>query len=127
MIAFLLTGIVLGGWILLWALVGQPWRSGGGGVLWTTRALMVGFAFALIGALGFRVVWALDAMLLANVALIGLIWLDATLAPRLAAARAPGLADERPDQDPTAEHDAGEEKGNHAVRPLGLRSGREWP
>ena len=90
MIAFFLTGIVLGGWILLWALVGQPWRSSGGGVLWTTRALVVGFAFSGVGAMGFRVVWALDAMLLANVALIALIWLDATLAPRIGAAPSGG-------------------------------------
>ena len=85
MIAFLLTGVVLGAWILLWAVVGQPWRSAGG-VLWTTRALMIGSALAVIAALGFWIPWALDAMLLANLALIALIWLDATLAPRVAAA-----------------------------------------
>ena len=88
MIAFLLTGIVLGAWILLWAALGQPGRSSAG-VLWTTRALMIGSALALIGALGFWIPWALDAMLLANLALITLIWLDATLAPRAAAAPAP--------------------------------------
>lgn len=86
MIAFLLSGIVLGGWILLWAVVGHPWRWTGGGILWTTRALMIGAAFSAVGVLGFWVAWALDAMLLANLALIALIWLDATLAPRIAAA-----------------------------------------
>jgi len=100
MIAFLLTGIVLGAWILLWAVVGQPWRSTGGGVLWTTRALMIGSAFAVIGALGFWVPWALDAMLLANLALIALIWLDATLAPRIAAA--PSQAQVTVTRDPPA-------------------------
>ena len=100
MIAFLLTGIVLGGWILLWAVVGQPWRSTGGGVLWTSRALMIGSAFAVIGALGFWVAWALDAMLLANLALIALIWLDATLAPWIAAA--PSQAQVTVTRDPAA-------------------------
>src|SRR5688572_28498146 len=85
MIAFLVTGVVLGSWILLWAVVGQPWRSAGG-VLWTPRALMIGSALAVIAALGYWIPWALDAMLLANLALIALIWLDATLAPRVAAA-----------------------------------------
>lgn len=86
MIAFLLSGVVLGGWILLWAVVGQPWKTTGGGVLWTGRALMIGSAFAVIGALGYWVSWALDAMLVANVLLIAVIWLDATLAPSVAAA-----------------------------------------
>jgi uncharacterized protein (DUF58 family) len=100
MIAFLLSGLVLGAWILLWAVVGQPWRSTGGGVLWTPRALMIGSAFAVIGALGFWVAWALDAMLLANLALITLIWLDATLAPRIAAA--PSQAQVTVTRDPPA-------------------------
>jgi len=100
MIAFLLTAIVLGAWILLWAVVGQPWRSTGGGVLWTARALMIGSAFAVIGALGFWVTWALDAMLLANLALIALVWLDATLAPRIAAA--PSTAHVTVTRDPPA-------------------------
>jgi uncharacterized protein (DUF58 family) len=86
MIPFLLTVVVVGGWISLWAVVGQPWSWTSGGVLWTTRALLIGSAFAVIGALGFWVPWALDAMLLANLALIALIWLDATLAPRIAPA-----------------------------------------
>ncbi|MGE5803526.1 MAG: DUF58 domain-containing protein [Gemmatimonadota bacterium] len=86
MIVFLLSGIVLGGWMLLWAVVGHPWRWTGGGILWTSRALMIGAAFSGLAALGFWVPWALDAMLLANLALIALIWLDATLAPRIAAA-----------------------------------------
>lgn len=85
MAAFLLSTGVLAGWIVLWAVVGQPRKSGGGGVLWTGPALMVGSALAVIGALGYWVSWALDAMLLANLALVALIWLDATLAPRVAA------------------------------------------
>ena len=86
MIAFLLSGVVLGGWILLWAVVGQPWKTTGGGVLWTGRALMIGSAFAVIGALGYWASWALDAMLVANVLMIAVIWMDATLAPPVAAA-----------------------------------------
>ena len=88
MIAFFLSGVVLGGWVLLWALLGYP-RGNAGGLLWTPRALMIGAAFAIIGALGYWVPWALDAMLLANLALVALIWLDATLALRVGAGPAP--------------------------------------
>ncbi|HYX82214.1 MAG TPA: DUF58 domain-containing protein, partial [Gemmatimonadales bacterium] len=82
MIEFLVTALVLAGWVLLWAVLGQPrWR--GGGVLWMPRALLIGAAFAVIGVLGYSVSWALDAMLLANLALVALVWVDATLAPRV--------------------------------------------
>jgi uncharacterized protein (DUF58 family) len=83
-IAFFLSGVVLGGWVLLWALLGHP-RGTAGGLLWMPRALMIGAAFAIIGALGYWVPWALDAMLLSNLVLIVLIWVDATLAPRVGA------------------------------------------
>lgn len=46
-------------------------------ILCTRRALAVGAALALCGILGFWVPWALDAMLLADVALLGAVWLDA--------------------------------------------------
>ena len=46
-------------------------------ILCTRRALWAGAALALCGALGFWVPWALDAMLLADVALLGAVWLDA--------------------------------------------------
>lgn len=85
MIPFLLSGVVLGGFVLLWALLGAP-RVRNGGVLWTPRALMIGAAFAVIGVLGYWLPWALDAMLAADVVLVALIWLDATLAPRVGVA-----------------------------------------
>jgi len=49
-------------------------------VLFTPRALVVGALLSLLGALGFWVPWALDAMLLADAALVALVWLDAGLA-----------------------------------------------
>jgi len=88
MIRLLLSGVVLGGFVLLWALLGSP-RAPGGGVLWTPRSLMIGAAFAVIGVFGYWLPWALDAMLVADLVLVALIWLDATLAPRVGAAAAP--------------------------------------
>ncbi|PYO66705.1 MAG: hypothetical protein DMD69_12765 [Gemmatimonadetes bacterium] len=46
-------------------------------ILCTRRALWVGAALAAGGVLGLRVPWALDAMLLADVALLAAVWLDA--------------------------------------------------
>jgi len=72
---FLLVGLVIAGFLTLWYLLGSR-----AGVLWTPRALTVAAVLALLGALGYWVPWALDAMLIADAALILLIWLDATLA-----------------------------------------------
>ncbi len=88
MIPFLVSGLVLGGFVVLWVLLGTP-RSSTGGLLWTPRALAIAAAFAVVGFLGYWVPWALDAMLIADAVLIALIWLDATLAVRVAA---PGAA-----------------------------------
>ena len=55
-------------------------------ILCTRRALMVAAGLAVLGLLGFRVGWALDAMLVADVALVVAVWVDARLAPR------PGIA-----------------------------------
>ncbi len=46
-------------------------------ILCTRRALWVGAALAAGGVLGLWVPWALDAMLLADVALLAAVWLDA--------------------------------------------------
>jgi len=54
-----------------------------GQVLFTPRALVVGAALSLVGAMGFWVPWALDAMLVADAALVALVWLDAGLAVSL--------------------------------------------
>jgi uncharacterized protein (DUF58 family) len=70
-----LAAIAVGGFIGLWYAIGAF-----GGVLWTPRGLAVAAAAAALGALGYAVPWALDAMLVADVALVGLVWLDATLA-----------------------------------------------
>jgi uncharacterized protein (DUF58 family) len=46
-------------------------------ILCTRRALWVGAAVSALGLLGFWVPWALDAMLLADLALVSAVWLDA--------------------------------------------------
>jgi uncharacterized protein (DUF58 family) len=82
---FLASFLVLGGFVMLWVLLGTP-RGPNSGLLWTPRALSIGAAFAVIGFLSFWVRWALDAMLIADLILIALIWLDATLALRVGVA-----------------------------------------
>ena len=73
----LLVGLITGAFVMLWYALGR-WA----GVLFTRRALIIGAAFAAAGLLGFAMPWALDAMLLADAALVALVWLDAALAPR---------------------------------------------
>jgi uncharacterized protein (DUF58 family) len=51
-------------------------------ILLTPRALWLGAALAVLGLLGYRVAWGLDAMLLADVALLVAVWVDAALAAR---------------------------------------------
>ncbi len=80
----LLVGSVVGAFLALWYLLGE-WA----GVLWTPRALWVAAALAPVGALGFWLPTALDAMLVGDAVLVALIWLDATLAARVNVARDP--------------------------------------
>jgi uncharacterized protein (DUF58 family) len=80
----LLIGAVIAAFIGLWYLLGRF-----AGILWTDRALIVAGVVSLLGVLGFWVPWALDVMLLADIALIALIWLDATLAPLVNVSREP--------------------------------------
>jgi uncharacterized protein (DUF58 family) len=75
LLELLLVGAVTGAFIELWYALGT-W----GGVLFTRRALIIAAALAPLGVLGFWLPWALDAMLLADAALVGLVWLDAGLA-----------------------------------------------
>jgi uncharacterized protein (DUF58 family) len=82
--AILQAGAVIAAFIGLWYVVGAV-----AGILWTRRALLVAGLLALLGAAGFWVPWGLDVMLLADVVLIGMIWLDATLAQRVTVARDP--------------------------------------
>ena len=77
-------GIVAATFILLWYFLGTI-----AGMLWTPRALLIAGLLALFGVLGFWTSGGLDVMLLADAALILLIWLDATLAQTVAVTREP--------------------------------------
>ena len=77
-------GLALGAFIAVWYLLGSR-----AGVLWTERALLVAASIAIIGALGYWFPLALDVMLLADALLIVLIWVDATLAPKVSVSREP--------------------------------------
>src|SRR5207244_12321311 len=59
----------------VWYVVGT-WA----GILWTRRGVVAGAAIALLGVLGLRFPWALDAMLVADALLVAAVWLDAVLA-----------------------------------------------
>ena len=80
----LLAGAVIAAFIGLWYALGTV-----AGILWTPRALLVAGILAALGAAGFWTPWGLDAMLLADVLLIVLIWLDATLAQTVVVNREP--------------------------------------
>src|SRR5207247_7246137 len=56
--------------------------SADGVILLTRRALWVGAAVAALGVLGFWVPWGLDAMLLADVVLLGAVGIDGAPALR---------------------------------------------
>lgn len=71
-------GLVLGAFIALWYVLGSR-----AGILWTPRALSIAALLAIVGALGFTLPWALDAMLVGNALLLIAIWIDASVAPRL--------------------------------------------
>jgi len=75
LLEMLVVGAVTGAFIELWYALGTY-----GGVLFTRRALVAAAALAPLGVLGFWVPWALDAMLVADAALVALVWLDAALA-----------------------------------------------
>jgi len=80
----LLAGAVIAAFIGLWYALGTV-----AGILWTPRALVIAGILAVLGAAGFWTPWGLDAMLLADVLLIVLIWLDATLAQTVVVNREP--------------------------------------
>ena len=77
-------GLSIGAFLAVWYLLGSR-----AGVLWTERALLVAASLSIVGALGYWIPWALDAMLLADALLIVLIWVDATLAPKVSVSREP--------------------------------------
>jgi uncharacterized protein (DUF58 family) len=80
----LLAGAVVAAFIGLWYALGTV-----AGILWTPRALLIAGILAVLGAAGFWTPWGLDAMLLADLVLILLIWLDATLAQTVVVNREP--------------------------------------
>ncbi len=80
----LLAGAVVAAFIGLWYALGTV-----AGILWTPRALLIAAILAVLGAAGFWTPWGLDAMLLADVVLIVLIWRDATLAQTVVVNREP--------------------------------------
>jgi len=80
----LVAGAVIAAFIGMWYALGTV-----AGILWTPRALLTAGILAVLGAAGFWAPWGLDAMLLADVLLIVLIWLDATLAQTVVVNREP--------------------------------------
>ena len=80
----LLAGAVIGAFIGLWYALGTV-----AGILWTPRALLIAGILAVFGVAGFWTPWGLDVMLLADLLLIVLIWLDATLAQTVVVNREP--------------------------------------
>ena len=77
-------GAVIAAFLALWFVLGAV-----AGILWTPRALLVAGLLSLFGVLGFWTSWGLDVMLVADIALLVLIWLDATLAQTVVVAREP--------------------------------------
>ncbi|HYS25389.1 MAG TPA: DUF58 domain-containing protein, partial [Vicinamibacterales bacterium] len=77
-------GAVIAAFLALWFALGAV-----AGILWTPRALLVAGLLSLFGVLGFWTSWGLDVMLVADIALLVLIWLDATLAQTVVVAREP--------------------------------------
>jgi uncharacterized protein (DUF58 family) len=71
----LLAGAVIAAFIGLWYVLGSV-----AGILWTPRALLIAAIVSVFGAAGLWMPWGLDVMLLADLVLVLLIWLDATLA-----------------------------------------------
>jgi len=80
----LLAGAVIAAFIGLWYVLGTV-----AGILWTPRALLTAGILSVLGAAGFWTPWGLDAMLLADLLLVVLIWLDATLAQTVVVNREP--------------------------------------
>ena len=80
----LLPSAVIAAFVGLWYVLGST-----AGILWTPRALLIAGLLALAGVAGFWAPWSFDVMLLADLALVVLIWLDATLAQSVAVTREP--------------------------------------
>lgn len=79
-----LAGAVVAGFVGLWYALGST-----AGILWTRRAQLIAGIASFAGIAGFWTPWGLDLMLLFDLALVLLIWLDATLAQPVAVTREP--------------------------------------
>ena len=80
----LISGAVIAAFIGLWYALGTV-----AGILWTRRALIIAALLSLFGAAALWAPWGLDLMLLGDLALVLLIWLDAALAPPVTVTREP--------------------------------------
>ncbi len=80
----LLPSAAIAAFVGLWYALGST-----AGILWTPRALLIAGLLALAGVAGFWTPWSIDVMLLADLVLIVLIWLDATLAQTVVVIREP--------------------------------------
>ncbi len=68
---------VTGGFFFMWFVIGAY-----AGILWTRRALALAAACAALAVLGYWAPGALDAMLVADAALVAAVWVDARRAVR---------------------------------------------
>ena len=80
----LLLGGAIAAFVGLWYALGSI-----AGILWTPRALLIAGVLAVLGGTGFWSSWSRDVMLLADVLLVLLVWLDATLAQSVEVTREP--------------------------------------
>ena len=80
----LLPSAIVAGFVGLWYVLGST-----AGILWTPRALGLAGALALAGVAGFWVPWGLDAMLIGDMVLVVLVWLDADRAAVVGVTREP--------------------------------------
>jgi len=82
--AMVLAGAVIAAFVGLWYVIGTV-----AGILWTPRALVIAGVLSLFGVAGFWTPWGLDVMLLADLLLIVLVWIDASIARPVIVSREP--------------------------------------
>src|SRR6266576_3809134 len=79
-----LAGAVIAAFVGLWYALGTV-----AGILWTPRALVIAGVLSVLGVAGFWTPWGLDVMLLADLVLIVLVWIDADVAGPVTVSREP--------------------------------------
>lgn len=87
LLPMLAIGLGLGAFLALWFTLGTL-----AGILWTPRGLLVAGIVSVFGILGFWTTWGLDVMLIADIVLVVLIWIDASLAQTVVVSREPAPA-----------------------------------